>query len=119
VLDDGAVPELSPLELELPELDELELLDEPELLPDELPDFFAAEWLAACCVAAACVAPGSVAATPAAASTLAAPAAIVTDRSLDWWRLRAAIASCRERRGSVLGSAVIVILSRLRWSVSA
>jgi hypothetical protein len=111
------VPELRPLELpelpellvelpellvELPELPEpLEELPEPELLVPVLAE--------ECCAAAACAEPGSARLTPAAASTLAAPAAAVTARSLDWLRFLAAIAACR----SGLPCAAIVVLSPL------
>jgi hypothetical protein len=88
--------------LEPPELPELELEPEPEPLVAEL----AGE----CWAAAACAEPGSAKLTPAAASTLAAPAAAVTARSLDWLRFLAAIAACR----SASPCAVILILSQRR-----
>ena len=69
------------------------------------------ELLAECCAVATCVLlecpAGSVTATPAVASTPAAPAASVIDRSLDWCRSLAAIASWRDRRSPVLEFAVI------------
>ena len=100
------MPVLSP-----PDVEEPELLD--DCFDDEPPEPVDAgedELLAECCAVAAWVAPGRVTATPVAASTLAAPAAIVTDRSLEWFRSRAAIAACRVRRLS-RSCWVIVILS--------
>jgi hypothetical protein len=99
------VPVLSPpeVELELPDdWFEDELPEPADVEPDELPE--------ECCAVAAWDVPGRVTATPVAASTLAAPAAIVTDRNLEWCRSRAAIAACRERRSSP-SCLVIVILS--------
>jgi hypothetical protein len=94
------LPELPELPAELPELPELcAELREPELLVPVL--------AAGCCAALACAEPGSARLTPAAASTLAAPAAAVTARSLDWLRFLAAIAACR----SGLLCAVILVLS--------
>lgn len=92
---------LSPLELFEPELFELELFELAELEPEDLeralPEL--AEpvdvELDECWVVAACAEPGSVTPMPAAASTLAAPAASVTARSLDWCRFLAAIAASR------------------------
>jgi hypothetical protein len=103
-LEEGALPELSPLDVEL------ELPDDDEDLLELEPDFDVDELLDECCAVAACDVPGSVTATPVAASTLAAPAAIVTDRNLERCRSRAAIAACRARRSS-LSCWVIVILS--------
>ncbi len=98
------MPELRPLGLpeELPEL--------PEELPELLAELREPELLVLaeeCCAAVACADPGSARLTPAAASTLAAPAAAVTTRSLDWLRFLAAIAACR----SGLFCAVILVLS--------
>ena len=90
------------------ELPELELADEP-VLPEllwleelELP----AECCAVACALLVCPA-GSATATPAVASRPAAPAATVIDRSLDWCRSLAAIASWRDRASPVLELAVI------------
>lgn len=106
-LAEGAVPVLSP-----PEVDELELPD--ECFEDELPEPADADedeaLRAECCAVAAWDAPGRLTATPAAASTLAAPTAIVTDRNLEWCRSRAATAACRVRSSS-RSCWVIVILS--------
>jgi hypothetical protein len=99
------VPVLSPLELFEPE--PAERADfEPELVELELPelaDFEPAAVAPEECrvVVAACAEPGSVTPMPAAASTLAAPAARVTVRSLDWCRFLAAIAA--SRRSSLAG----------------
>jgi hypothetical protein len=117
-LADGAVPELSPLELELLEL--FELADLERELPE--PEDFALELpvdveLDECWAAAACAEPGSVTAMPAAASTLAAPAARVTARSRDWWRFLAAIAASRWL--SLAGCVMAIPPGRLLGSPSA
>jgi hypothetical protein len=104
------VPALSPPEVEL-ELPDDCFGDEDDCFEDELPeplDAELAELPEECCAVAARDAPGRVTATPAAASTLAAPAAIVTDRSLEWCRSRAAIAACRECRGLPSYSVIVI-----------
>jgi hypothetical protein len=110
-LDDGAEPELKPLEFDelefdVPELLEVpELLDELELLPAELeePDEFdepeefdefeelelPEEPVA---VLALCVDPGSTRATTPAVATLASPTAVVVERTLALPRSLAATA---------------------------
>jgi hypothetical protein len=87
-----------------PDVEELEPPDDcfddepPE--PPEPAEAEEDELFADCCAVAAWDPPGRVTATPVAASTLAAPAAIVTDRNLEWCRSRAAIAACLLRRSS-------------------
>jgi hypothetical protein len=107
----GAEVPLSPLELaELLEelLLEEELLEEELLEDDEVP----LEPDECCAAAVACVEPGRATATPAAASTLAAPAAAVTVRNLDWFLALAASAASRDRPLALL---LIVSLS-VHWA---
>jgi hypothetical protein len=86
---DELLPEFELAELELPEPDELPEVDDllvldPPVLVTEL-----------CWAVVACADPARVEATPAAASTLARPAAAVTARSLDRLRFLAAIRGIR------------------------
>jgi hypothetical protein len=111
-LDDGEVPELKPLELELeddePELVELEPdepePEEPELVPDELepdepepelaedePDEVELEPVEAD-VLVLCVDPGRARASAPAVTTLAMVTAVVADRTLSRPRSRSAMA---------------------------